>query len=64
MNLPSQLQQQVEAWASRQGISNEQFVIQAIAEKIDALSQKTSGEHNFPTLNTVRLAPIEMLSST
>ncbi len=43
MNIPSQLQQQVEAWASRQGISTEQFVIQAIAEKIDDLSQQTSG---------------------
>lgn len=45
MNLPSQIQQQVEKWASNQGISTEQFIVQAVAEKIDALSQQGAKEH-------------------
>ncbi len=45
MNLPSQIQQQVEKWASSQGISTEQFIVQAVAEKIDALSQQGAKEH-------------------
>ena len=40
MNLPSQLQQEVEKWASRQGISLEQFILQAVAEKVTALNQQ------------------------
>jgi len=40
MNLPSQLQQEVEKWASRQGISGEQFILQAVAEKVTALNQQ------------------------
>jgi DNA-binding transcriptional MocR family regulator len=45
MNFPPQLQQKIEKWASSQGISTEQFVLQAIAEKIDALSQQMAEEH-------------------
>ena len=40
MNLPSQLQQDVEKWASSQGISIEQFILQAVADKINVLSQQ------------------------
>lgn len=42
MNLPSQLQQEVEKWASRQGISWEQFILQAVAEKVTALNQQNT----------------------
>ncbi len=42
MNLPSQLQQEVEKWASRQGISLEQFILQAITEKVTALNQQNT----------------------
>lgn len=42
MNLPSQLQQEVEKWASRQGLSLEQFILQAVAEKVTALNQQNT----------------------
>jgi hypothetical protein len=42
VNLPSQLQQEVEKWASRQGISLEQFILQAITEKVTALNQQNT----------------------
>lgn len=45
MKLPPQFQQEVEKWASHQGISTEQFIVQAVAEKIDALSQQGAEEH-------------------
>ncbi|GET41655.1 hypothetical protein [Microseira wollei] len=45
MNFPPQLQQDIEKWANIQGISTEQFVWQAIAEKIEALSHKTAEKH-------------------
>jgi hypothetical protein len=44
MNLPPQLQRDIEEWANRQGVSTEQFVVQTIAEKIEALSQKMTEE--------------------
>jgi len=34
MNFPPQLQQKIEKWASSQGISTEQFVLQAIADLV------------------------------
>lgn len=40
MNLPPNLQQEVEKWASSQGISLEQFIFQTIAEKINRLNQQ------------------------
>jgi len=42
VNLPSQLQQEVEKWASRQGISLEQFILQAVVEKVTALNQQNT----------------------
>ena len=42
MNLPSQLQQEVEKWASHQGISWEQFILQAVVEKVTALNQQNT----------------------
>lgn len=40
MNLSSQIQQEVEKWSKIQGISTEQFIIQAVAEKVSALNQQ------------------------
>ncbi|NET55857.1 MAG: hypothetical protein F6K47_06710 [Symploca sp. SIO2E6] len=39
MKFPTELQQNIEKWASIQGVSTEQFVWQAVFEKIDKLSQ-------------------------
>ncbi|MBD2597681.1 hypothetical protein H6G74_25645 [Nostoc spongiaeforme FACHB-130] len=44
MNLPPQLQEKIEKWASSQGISTEQFILQAITEKITTLSQQELAE--------------------
>jgi hypothetical protein len=49
LKLPSELQKQVEKYAANQGISFEQFVIWAIAEKIGILSQP-SNDLNFPNI--------------
>lgn len=51
MNFPPQLQQKIEKWASSQGISTEQFILQAIAEKIDALTQQTAEASNVVSSN-------------
>ncbi|MFB2835173.1 hypothetical protein [Floridanema evergladense] len=40
MKFPPQFQQNIEKWARIQGVSTEQFIWQAIAEKIDSLNQK------------------------
>jgi hypothetical protein len=40
MNLPPNLQQEVEKWASSQGISFDQFIFQTLAEKINRLNQQ------------------------
>ena len=45
MNFPPQLQQNIEKWATIQGVSPEQFIWQAVAEKIDALSLKAAEKH-------------------
>ncbi len=42
MNLPPQLQQEAEEWASRQGLSFEQFILQAVTEKVTALNQQNA----------------------
>ena len=50
MNLPPQLQQQVEKWASLQGIDPEQFVVWAVSEKLDALNLPLE-DPAFPGVN-------------
>ncbi len=40
LNLPQQLKQEAEAWAQRQGVSLNQFILWATAEKVGALSQQ------------------------
>ena len=39
LNLPAQLKQEVERWASDQGISLNQFILWSVAEKVGALRQ-------------------------
>lgn len=40
LNLPTQLKQEAEKWASEQGVSLNQFILWAVAEKVGALSQR------------------------
>lgn len=40
LNLPPQLKQAAEAWAARQGISLNQFILWAVSEKVGALEQQ------------------------
>jgi uncharacterized protein (DUF433 family) len=40
LNLPSQLKQAAEAWASRQGVSLNQFILWAVSEKVGSLDQQ------------------------
>ena len=39
LNLPARLKQEAEEWAIRQGISLDQFVVWAVAEKVGGLKQ-------------------------
>ena len=47
LNLPSQLKQEAEEWANRQGISLDQFIVWAVAEKVGDLKQAIDGPR-FP----------------
>ncbi|WP_322649138.1 hypothetical protein [Nostoc sp. ChiVER01] len=58
MNFPPQLQQKIEKWANSQGISTEQFVLQAIAEKIDTLSQQVTEEHTQQNSEITNILPL------
>ncbi len=49
MNLPQQLQQDATQFAQQQGISLEQFVLWAVAEKVGALKQQTNLQ-TFPEI--------------
>ncbi len=40
LNLPAQLKQEAETWAQRQGVSLNQFILWATAEKVGALNQQ------------------------
>jgi uncharacterized protein (DUF433 family) len=40
LNLPVQLKHNAEAWAAQQGISRNQFILWAVAEKVGALRQR------------------------
>ncbi|MEH1913842.1 hypothetical protein [Nostoc sp.] len=58
MNFPPQIQQKIEKWASSQGISAEQFVLQAITEKIDTLSQQVTEEHTQQNSEMTNVLPL------
>lgn len=40
MNLPPLLQQEIEKWANRQGISSEEFIMTAVTDKVAALTHQ------------------------
>jgi uncharacterized protein (DUF433 family) len=40
LNLPTQLKQEAEKWAARQGVSLNQFILWAVSEKVGALNQQ------------------------
>lgn len=45
MDLPPSLQQKAEQWAHSQGTSLEQFITQAVAEKVNRLDQQLEKNH-------------------
>lgn len=50
MNFPPQLQQNIEKWATIQGVSPEQFIWQPVAEKIETLSHNAA--EKYPEQNS------------
>ncbi len=66
LNLPQQLKQEAEIWAKRQGVSLNQFILWATAEKVGALSQQLD-DPAFPQITYRRGAsgvPTPVLRST
>jgi len=57
MNFPLQIQRKIEKLASSQGISTEQFILQAVAEKIDALTNLFAEEDTETNLQTTNVVP-------
>lgn len=49
LNLPVQLKQRAEHWAARQGVSLNQFILWAVAEKVGALDQQLD-DPDFPQI--------------
>ncbi len=49
LNLPQQLKQEAESWAQRQGVSLNQFILWATAEKVGALNQQLD-DPQFPQI--------------
>ncbi|MCO6451166.1 MAG: DUF433 domain-containing protein [Caldilineales bacterium] len=49
LNLPHQLKQEAEAWAQKQGVSLNQFILWATAEKVGALGQQLD-DPEFPQI--------------
>lgn len=49
LNLPQQLKQEAEMWAQQQGVSLNQFILWATAEKVGALSQQLD-DPQFPQI--------------
>jgi uncharacterized protein (DUF433 family) len=49
LSLPAQLKHDAEKWASRQGVSLNQFILWAVAEKVGALNQQLD-EPAFPRI--------------
>lgn len=47
LSLPQQLKQEAETWAQRQGVSLNQFILWATAEKVGSLNQQLDDPH-FP----------------
>lgn len=66
LNLPQQLKQEAEKWAQRQGVSLNQFILWATAEKVGALNQQLD-DSQFPQITYRRGAsgmPTAVIRST
>jgi uncharacterized protein (DUF433 family) len=66
LNLPTQLKQEAEAWASQQGVSLNQFILWAVAEKVGALKQQLD-DPAFPHITYRRKVsgiPVPVLRGT
>lgn len=66
LSLPQQLKQEAEAWAQRQGVSLNQFILWATAEKVGSLNQQLD-DPNFPQITYRRGAsgiPIPIIRGT
>jgi uncharacterized protein (DUF433 family) len=66
LNLPAQLKQEAEAWAARQGVSLNQFIMWAVAEKVGALGQSLD-DPAYPNVTYRRGAagiPVPVLRGT
>ena len=61
LNLPARLKQEAEDLARRQGVSLNQFILWAVAEKVGALSQSLD-DPNFPGITHKRGAAGEIVS--
>ncbi len=59
LNLPVQLQQEAEKLATLQGISFDQFILWAVAEKVATLNQRND-DRAFPEITYVRGASGEL----
>lgn len=49
LNLPNELKQEAEKWASQQGMPLEEFIVEAVAEKINSLSRQVN-DPAFPAI--------------
>lgn len=66
LNLPQQLKQEAEIWAQRQGVSLNQFILWATAEKVGALNQQLD-DPDFPQITYRRGAsgiPVPIIRGT
>lgn len=66
LNLPVQLKQEAEQWAANQGVSLNQFILWAVAEKVGALKQQLD-DARFPQVTYRRSAsgkPVPILRGT
>ncbi|NUQ36278.1 MAG: DUF433 domain-containing protein [Caldilineales bacterium] len=66
LNLPQQLKQEAEAWAQKQGVSLNQFILWATAEKVGSLNQQLD-DPEFPQITYRRGAsgvPVPVLRGT
>lgn len=66
LNLPQQLKQEAEIWAQRQGVSLNQFILWATAEKVGALNQQLD-DPDFPQITYRRGAsgiPVPVIRGT
>ena len=66
LNLPEQLKREAEQWATRQGVSLNQFIMWAVAEKVGALRARLD-DPNHPHITYRRGAagvPVPVVRGT